>query len=198
METTRMARKRDYKAEYARRIARGKKLGLSRSQARGHPRRKEQRLRKRTARSLTAKQLETAVKALRAGKSQKAAAKSARVSVERLRRFIYENNIAKREGSRWVIVDNRPRRVPTIHRGQQRAITVPGFAPASLAGQYHNAVGHFVRTNDYDLIEPFEGQGLTDLNGRFLEFETDPNELHRYAAMDNPAFHEIYKITSTD
>lgn len=193
-----MASKRDYKAEYARRIQRGIKRGLSRSQARGHPTRKEPQLRKPKTRPLTEKQLETAVKALRVGKSQKAAAKAARVSVERLRRFIYENNIAKREGSRWVMVDNRPRRVPTIYRGQFKAVTVQGFAEASLAGQYHNAVGHFVRTNEIDLIEPFEGQGLTDLKGRFFEFETDPNELHRYAAMDNPAFHEIYKITSTD
>lgn len=32
------AKKRDYKAEYKRRIERASKLGLSRSQARGHPR----------------------------------------------------------------------------------------------------------------------------------------------------------------
>lgn len=32
-----MARQRDYKAEYARRVERGRELGLSRSQARGHP-----------------------------------------------------------------------------------------------------------------------------------------------------------------
>ena len=34
-------RKRDYRAEYARRIARGTAKGISRSQARGHPKPKE-------------------------------------------------------------------------------------------------------------------------------------------------------------
>jgi len=96
------------------------------------------------------------------------------------------------------MTDDRPRRVPTIHRGEFRTVTVPGFAGASLAGLYHNAVGHFVRSNDLSAIEPFEGEGLTDVKGRFFEFETDPNALHRYAAMDNPAFHEIYQIISAE
>lgn len=191
-----MARKRNYKAEYARRMARGLAKGLSRSQARGHARAAERPPRGRKAKPDEAKKIERAVKALRAGKSQKAAAKAGRISVERLRRFIYENNIAKREGSRWVMTDDRPRRVLTIHNGQPRAVIVPGFAGASLAGKYNSAVGHFVRSNDIDVILPFEGEGLTDVKGRFHPFETDPNALHRYAAMDNPAFHEIYKIIS--
>ncbi len=94
------------------------------------------------------------------------------------------------------MTDDRPRRVPTIYRGQFRTLVVPGFAGASLAGKYHNAVGHFIRSNDIDVIEAFDGLGLTDLKGRFYEFETDPNELHRYASADNPAFHEIYQIVS--
>jgi len=191
-----MARKRDYKAEYARRLQRGLKKGLSRSQARGHARAKESAVRQRKAKAGEVKKIERAVKALRSGKSQKAAAKTGGISVERLRRFIYENKLATRQGSRWVMTDDRPRRVPTIYKGQFRTVIVPGFAGASLAGQYHNAVGHFVRSNDLSVIEPFEGEGLTDVKGRFFEFETDPNALHRYAAMDTPAFHEIYQIVS--
>ena len=193
-----MARKRNHKTEYARRIERGLKHGLSRSQARGHARAKEASLRNRPKPTTDQKKLEKAVKALRAGKSQKAAARTSRVSVERLRRFIYDNKLATRQGSRWVMTDDRPRRVPTIYSGQFRTLIVPTFAEASLAGKYHNAVGHFVRSNDLDAIEPFEGLGLTDLKGRFFEFETDPNELHRYASADNPAFHEVYLIVSTD
>jgi len=191
-----MARKRDYKAEYARRIARALQKGLSRSQARGHARAKEAVHRKVSRPSADQKKLEGAVKALRRGKNQKAAAKAARISVERLRRFIYENNLATRQGARWVMTDGRPRRVPTICRGQFRTVIVPDFSGASLAGKYHNAVGHFIRSNDIEVIEAFDGLGLTDLKGRFYEFETDPNELHRYASADNPAFHEIYQIVS--
>lgn len=193
-----MPKQRDYQAEYARRIQRGLTKGLSRSQARGHAKAKEAPLRSRSKPLADKKRVEKAVKALRDGKSQKAAAKGARISVERLRRFIYDNKLATRQGSRWVMTDNRPRRVPTIHRGQFRTVVVPTFAQASLAGKYHNAVGHFVRSNELDVLEPFEGQGLTDMKGRFFEFETDPNEIHRYASADNPAFHEIYQIISAD
>lgn len=191
-----MARKRDFKAEYARRIRRGENQGLSRSQARGHARGKEATVRKRKTEAGAEKKIERAVKAMRSGKSQKASAKVGGISVERLRRFIYENRLATRDGSRWVMTDDRPRRVPTIHNGRFRTVTVPGFAGASMAGRYHNAVGHFVRSNDLSVLEPFEGEGLTDVKGHFLEFETDPNALHRYAAMDTPAFHEIYQIVS--
>ena len=191
-----MERKRDYKAEYARRIRKGLKHGLSRSQARGHARAKEPLVRKPKAKAGEAKRIEKAVKALRSGKSQKAAAKIGGISAEKLRRFTYANKIASRKGSKWVMTDQRPRRVPTIYKGQPRNVIVIGFAEASLAGLYHNAVGQFVRSNDLSIIEAFGGQGLTDHKGRFFPFETDPNALHRYAAMDTPAFHEIYQIIS--
>jgi len=191
-----MARKRDYKAEYARRIRRGLAKGLARSQARGHARASEPAVRKRKVKAGEEKKIERAVKALRSGKSQKASAKAGGISVERLRRFIYENKVAKRDGSRWVMTDDRPRRVLTIHKGRPRAVIVSGFSEVSLAGKYNASVGHFVRSNDLSAIEPFEGEGLTDTKGRFFPFETDPNALHRYAAMDTPAFHEIYQIIS--
>lgn len=191
-------KRRDYKAEYARRIELGRSRNLSVAQSRGHPAKGEKPVRTRKAPAALAKRFAKAVRALRAGKSQRASAKTAGISVERFRRHIYANNIAKRDGSRWVMVDNRPRRVPIIRDGETKAVTVQGFDEASKAGKYHAAVGHFVRTNDYDAIEPFEGEGLTDRKGRFHPFETDPNELHRYASADNPAFHEIYQIISTD
>ena len=72
-----------------------------------------------------------------------------------------------------------------------------GFDQASLVGKHHDAVGQFVRTNDIDLIEPFLGKSVRGANGREHPLETDPNELHRIAAMDSPPFHEIYEIVST-
>jgi hypothetical protein len=34
------------------------------------------------------------------------------------------------------------------------------------------------------------------MDGKSHPLETDPNALHRIAAMDTPPFHEIYEITS--
>ncbi|MBD3677972.1 MAG: hypothetical protein HUJ27_06155 [Rhodobacteraceae bacterium] len=190
-----MARKRDYKAEYRRRIERGLAKGLSRSQARGHPAITEA-----SASGARAPdpddQLEAALKAMRRGATQKAAAQSAGVSAERLRRFIYGHQLAVRSSRGWVLTDDRPRRVATISGGQTRSVTVGSFAEAQKAGEYFHAAGAFLRSNDLSWLEPFDGDGLTDVRGTFVPFETDPNALYRHAAAEAPAFHEIYQIVS--
>ena len=190
-----MARKRDYKAEYERRIARGLKRGLSRSQARGHPAISEPSV----SGSQPPKpddQLEAALRELRSGSSQRAAAQSAGVSSEKFRRFIYGHGLAERTGLRWTLTDERPRRVATIYRGETKSVTVPSFSEAHKAGEYFHAAGQFIRSNDIRYLEPFDGDGLTDVRGRFFPFETDPNALYRHAAQDAPVFHEIYQIVS--
>jgi hypothetical protein len=77
-----------------------------------------------------------------------------------------------------------------------RAITVSGYANAAIAGEHAAKVGKFVQTNDPKLIKPFNGLSVRAANGREYPLETDPNALHRIAAMDSPPFHEIYEITS--
>jgi hypothetical protein len=189
-----MARNRDYKAEYQRRIARGLARGLSRSQARGHPKASERLIVPPPKTAAPDPKLEAAFKRLRSGESLTKAAKSAHVSRERFRRFVKAKGLAQLEGRRWVITDKRPRKIATLTKGRQRELTVPTLQEASIAGAYWDAAGRFVRSNDLDLLTPYEGQGVTDAKGRFHPFETDPNELHRLAAMDAPAFHEIYEI----
>ena len=142
--------------------------------------------------------LEEAVKLLREGNSQRAASKAVGISADRLRRFTYEHNLATRIGRKWVMTDERPRRVPTLTQGQFKEVTVPGFDEASRAGSYWNDAGWFIRTNELEYLLPYIGEGLTDVKGRFIPFETDPNELHRIAATDTPPFHEIYRIISPD
>lgn len=190
-----MARKRDYKAEYQRRIANGKKRGLSRSQARGHPSIKDVSVS--NAKAVRPNdQLEGALRALRSGLTQKAAAQSVGISQDKFRRFIYGHGLATRHGKSWIMTDDRTRRVLTIHKGESKSVTVARYTEAQKSGEYNDAVGVFVRTNDPTVLEPFEGDGLTDHKGHFFLFETDPNALHRYAAQDTPAFHEIYQIVS--
>ena len=74
--------------------------------------------------------------------------------------------------------------------------TVRGYEQARLTGAHYHAVGQFVKTNNREFIKPFEGRSVTAANGRQYPLETDPNALHRIAAMDTPEFHEIYHITS--
>ena len=188
---------RDYKAEYRRRIERGLARGLSRSQARGHPRAGEQSISARSP-AQSDKQLELVVKAMNEGRSLTAAARAFHISRDRLKRYLTQRGIGRRKGRTWVIDDTRPRRMPVLTKGRQRTLSLAGFDEARLAGEHFTAVGKFLRTNDYSHIEPFISRLVQATSGQKHLLETDPNELHRIAAMDDQPFHEIYQITSSN
>lgn len=157
------------------------------------PRRKPKRVRQRTRSDLL---VEIAVRDMNRGRSLTATARSLHLSPKSLQRLLKRQGLARRKGKRWVTKDNRLRRVPVMTGGRFRVLTVRGYEPARLVGAHHNAVGEFVRTNNIKLIAPFRGKGVQAANGRHYVLETDPNALHRIAAMDSPPFHEIYEITS--
>ena len=154
-----MARTRDYQAEYRRRIERGIARGLSRSQARGHPARAEV-----SASGIRTveptPELEAALKSLRRGSTQKAAAARVGVSVERFRRFLHANGLAERDGRAWTITDDRPRRVQV--KSPRRIPIGHGatFTDARQAGAYQQRVGEFLpQAND------LTGSNLLTANG---------------------------------
>lgn len=80
--------------------------------------------------------------------------------------------------------------------GRVRVVTVPTYDEAQLVGEHAHGVREFVRTNNTKFLEPFKGRSVQATNGRRYVLETDPNALHRLAAVDSPPFHEIYEITS--
>ncbi len=190
-----MARKRNYREEYRRRIERGLARGLSRSQARGHPKPSERPVEAAPVKADS--KINAAILEMNRNTSMTAAARSRHVSAERLRRFVAVQRLGESDGRRWVMTDSRPRIVQVMTGGRERTLTVDGYDQARLVGEHHQAVGEFVRTNDIELIKPFEGRSVRGANGREYPLETDPNELHRIASMDMPPFHEIYAITST-
>jgi hypothetical protein len=185
---------RDYKAEYARRKARGLARGLTLSQARGHPRPGQSYASGKPSTPERSDELEAGLKQLRGGASLKRAAREANVSEEKLRRYVKGNQLASFIGRTWVMSDGRARRIPMISGSTQNAITVPGFDPASKSGSYFNRVGRFLQTQDTSLLSEFEGEGVADVKGVFHPFETNPNKLFMWAAKDDPPFHEIYQI----
>jgi hypothetical protein len=130
------------------------------------------------------------------GRSLTAAARSLKLPPDDLRKTLKQLRLLKRKRKRWVINDDRPRRVPVSTGGRQRNLTVRGYEQASFLGEYHHAVGEFLQSNDAKFLKPFKGRSVQAANGRRYVLETDPNVLHRIAAMDTPQFHEIYEITS--
>jgi hypothetical protein len=187
--------KRNYVAEYARRIARAAVKGLSRSQARGHPKPAEAVVGlKRTAKPIEDDRLQLALKVLRQEKSLTAAAREAKVSPERLRHYATEKNIVERQGRRWIVRQQLPRRMLLFSDGRAVQVVVGDFASASKVGRFMSAVSVFLRTNNPAGLREFEGVSVADISGKIHVFETRPNALYRIASAHDQSFEHIYRI----
>lgn len=186
-------RPRDYRAEYARRIARGAMRGLSRSQARGHPRQAEAPLR--IKRPAFSRQLEAGLRAIKSGQSLSEAARSVHVAPERLRRYLAASGIAKKRGGRWTVGpdDTRIRQMLLYSQGAPMVVSVTP-TEADIIGRYMAAVGRFLESNDPAYLAPFAGEAVTDTDGHRHPLETDPNALYRLDATGGETFEDVYRI----
>jgi hypothetical protein len=186
---------RDYKAEYRRRIARSAAKGISRSQARGHPKPSETAISsKRPPRPIEDDRLQLAFRVLRQEKSLSAAARAAKISPERLRHFATERDIIERQGRRWIVRHQLPRRMLLFSDGKAVPVVVGDFASASKVGRFMSAVSAFLRTNNPTGLREFEGASVADVSGKIHVFETRPNALYRLASAHDQSFEHIYRI----
>ena len=185
---------RDYAAEYTRRIARALTKGLTRSQARGHPRVGEATVSvTRPPKPIPDDRLQRALRVLRQEGTLKSAAKAAHISPERLRHIAKSKGAIKKHGRRWIVDPDLPRRMPLFSRRRVIEVTVTGDS-ASKIGAYMDAVGKFSTSNDRALLKPFEGQSVTDTSGKLHPFETNPNAIHRLLSVGESTFEQIYRI----
>jgi hypothetical protein len=141
-------------------------------------------------------ELEKALRFLRAGNSQRLAAKSAGVSVKRFRQFLRKNRLAVFRGRKWHFTDKRRRRVTAITTRGEKELVVRGFEPASWAMSHRNAVRQFVETPDASLLKPFEGVSITDIRGQKYTLETRPNFLYRLAATGGEPYEQVYRLVT--
>jgi hypothetical protein len=131
---------------------------------------------------------------LRQEKSLTAAAREAKVSPERLRRYATEKNVIERQGRRWIVRHELPRRMLLFSDSKAVQVIVGDFASASKVGRFMSAVSTFLRTNNPVGLHEFEGASVVDLSGRQHGFETRPNALYRLASAHDQSFEHIYRI----
>ena len=186
-------KKRNHRAEYARRIAAAEAKGLSRSAGRGHARAGE-RPRPVGVRLIDAKRPEErAIKFMKRGETLAHAAALEGVTVQHLRRYLKEETAACWSAGEWHITDDRPRQVPFYSQGK---LVTPWLAPAeaSRAAMFDQAVRIFLPTGDEEHLASFVGESVTDIKGVRWRFETDPNTLYELDNAGELDFPEIYKI----
>lgn len=192
-----MAKPRDYAAEYQRRIARGQDRGLSRSQARGHPRVREPLATQvgTPTRPAYAPQLEVGLRRMLKGDSLHTAAAHAHVAPERLRNYFAQSGFADKHGGRWMFHRDRIERQMLVYtEGRARTLRIRGSEPAALIGRYMNAVKRFLDTNDASNLAPFQDDVITDTRNRKHRLETRPNVLYRITTSGDPTFEQVYRI----
>jgi hypothetical protein len=185
-------RSRNYAAEYLKRKQRGRKLGLSVSQARGHPKSGERPAGKLSA--LADHKIQFALRELRKQRNLAVAAKAAKISPERLRRFGTENGLIQKVKGKWQIKSTLPRRMPIFSDGKSVAIIVGDEDSASDVGKYNHAVKRFLETNNQKSLMPFQGASVIDINQKRHPYETRPNILYRLSATGENSFEQIYRI----
>jgi len=187
---------RNYKREYKDRISRGRARGLSVSQARGHARSGEIR-RKTLTIADPSDPRERALALMKTGKTQKAAAKSAGVSVKRLRRYVKENTTIKRKGRKLIIIDRRPVMMLILSSEKQNPYWIAARRKAaSEIGHFWNTINKFLETNKVSHLKPLKGRGVYDVNRKFHPWETRPNFLRKLDSIGELSFVDIYRNTT--
>ena len=189
-----MAKKRLYRDEYRRRVARGAAKGFSRSEARGHPRAGEAGKRRLFLRPIADDRLQFALQTLRKERNLSRAAKAAGISPERLRRYAIEKEAIEKFEGRWRIRQSLPRQMLLFSRGRQISVTLGDFDSASLVGRYLHAVREFLETNRRSVLDPFSGHSVHDVRGKDHPFEIRPNVLYRLAGSGEQSFEQIYRL----
>lgn len=186
-------RKRTLSPAYARRIARGLKRGLTRSQARGHPTAKERFASKKTLTPVDRQKIRSAISEMAHDKkSLSASARLIGLSPERLRRALKDSKLVRKRGRRWVLV-NTQTPIRMFSEGREIEIAVPNRKSWSEIGRHMNAVRAFLRSNEPEELDDFVGKSVTDAARRSHSYETDPEALYQLASTGSELFEDIYR-----
>jgi hypothetical protein len=190
---------RDYHKEYQRRLLRAVMRGLSKSQARGHPRAGEQSVSAKAKAALEDARLQQGLRALRKGDTLAGAARSAGLSSERLRKYITDHKIGRKRERRWTLVERKLRWQWVIFsEGRMVSIIVSDAETNSIIGTYLNAVLRLLDTNDSTALKRFRHVSVRDVAGHKYRLEVNPNVLYRLAHAERETPEDFYRYATQE
>ena len=188
-------RNRDYRHEYQRRIQKALQRGLSKSQARGHPKAGETIVSRRVRSQLEDARLQQGLRALNDGHSMTSAAKSAGLSTERLRKYVSDNKLARKRDGRWQLIGRRVHRQWRIYsQQQQHVIVISDPETNSVIGRYLNAVRVLRFQGNARPLRRFRHVSVRDVNGTKYPLETNPNTLFELFTRHRETPEEFYRF----
>lgn len=190
-----MRKPTDHKAAYRRRIERATARGLTRSQARGHPKAGEGYVSGRSRAPAFDARLEAAIREIRRGKPLGDAARDLKVGRERLSAYAKAHAGAQRVGGGWTFSDKRGREVAVITPDGVVAIST-NFEGAHVAGQHwheaHQAMANHAWRDSFE--RRWSDRYVRDLRGKWHALASDLNDVYAAVHANDEPFEMIYRI----
>jgi hypothetical protein len=109
--------------------------------------------------------------------------------------IIRNTNAFRKVRGRWKAksIDHIPRVMTIYEKGRKRIVEVANSRTASLIGEYHNRVKHFLDTSKSSFLRELPKKRFKDKAGRIHVLETDPRAILTIKAREpKPEFFEIY------
>jgi hypothetical protein len=142
------------------------------------------------------RKLEEGLKKVREGKTVPQAAASIGEPPERLRDYLARTGVGEKQKGRWFVgEDHRIREMSIYSQGRRISLSL-AFDESRKVGAFMSAVGQALDSNDPEPLVPFEGDGVTDIDGEFHSFEVRMNVLYRLDAERETPYEQLYRIVA--
>lgn len=140
------------------------------------------------------RRVQEGLRALREGKSPEAAARGIGLPEARFRETLLDRKLARIKNGE-LIPSRRGRARMRFFSGGDVQNPLVSRRTATKIGRYMSAVSQFLPSGDLELLQPFEGEAISDVEGRRYLFETRPNVLYALNA-EPEGFEEIYELVA--
>ena len=146
----------------------------------------------RTRKLSSADRLQTALKALRRGKSLSVSARKAGFSRKRLQRLLTKNKLAVKEKHPRGRTTQGSRRMRLFSNGEALRVAV-SYRTSRRIGAYLDAVKALLNDGDFSRLQAYDGKYIIDLTGKRHGLEVRPNILYQLDQAGSEPYEQVYQ-----